>query len=90
MPKDGTSPIAGPGLTRRQALPGLAAAGTALAVRPGSTSAQGTASARIVIAGAGAAGLTAGDVPLVVELQAGGFARLNVMRPSMLGQPCFL
>ena len=31
-----------------------------------------------------------GDVPLVVELRAGGFADLNVMRPVMLGQPCFL
>jgi sulfide:quinone oxidoreductase len=59
MPRNDTPPLSGHGLTRRQALLGLAAAGTALAIRPGSTSAQSATSARIVIAGAGAAGLTA-------------------------------
>ena len=47
------------GVSRRAALLGLAAAGATFALRPQSTSAQSTASSRIVIAGAGAAGLTA-------------------------------
>ncbi len=47
------------GLTRRQTLLGLAAAGIAVGARPASPLAQSASRARIVVAGAGAGGLTA-------------------------------